>query len=83
MSRFEELCNSANDAIVADFRFKEGCNKFASELTTGLLKNLEVPEHRAWHYRKTDSGLAAPARFVEEAAILILMVGGVLGFAWT
>src|SRR5713101_2879589 len=54
MSRFDELCESANDALVADLRHRERCKQFGAELAKGLMRSLDVPNDRASHYLLVD-----------------------------
>jgi hypothetical protein len=70
MSKFDELCQSANKALVDLHRLREQCYQFGANLAKGLVAYLECPPDRAKHFLLKDGTNPAPARCVEEATYI-------------
>jgi hypothetical protein len=69
MSRFDELCQASNKAVVDTLTLEEGAKQFGSELVRGLIAYLGCPPDRAWHVMLKDPSPRVPERvgFMDQA----------------
>jgi hypothetical protein len=72
MTKFEELCQASNKAVVDLHRLKQECYEFGVALAKGLMAFLECPSDRAKHYNlhDLDKPPVGPVATMEQATFV-------------
>lgn len=72
MTKFEELCQASNKAVVDLHRMKEQCYEFGAALAKGLVAYLQCPPDRVGHYnlRDMDKPPVGPVPTLDQATFV-------------
>jgi hypothetical protein len=69
MSKFDELCQASNKAVVDSLSLEDECMQFGSKIIKGLIDYLGFPPGKAWHVLLKEPNHQMPDRvaYMEHA----------------
>ncbi len=70
MTKYEELCEASNKAVVEIHGLKQQCMAFGAALAGGLMEYLRCPPDKAHHYNLAGEKPVGPTRSMDDATFV-------------